>query len=162
MPAAKKHRTTHLSDWTVQGTLLLHIALHWLIFLIAVGALLLFLEAIDGEASDAWENMLRRHGPTVFFALVLTPIYIRELCKLTNRFAGPMVRVRRAMHDLAEGRDVAPIQFRPGDFWQELATDFNRVAERVRASNHPAAPCPLPELDEETSSRELVEEHAGV
>lgn len=160
--SAIKKRSTHFSDWTVQGTVLLHIAMHWLLFLVAVGAFLLFLEAIDGESSDAWENMLRRHAPSVLFVLVLSPIYIRELCKLTNRFAGPMVRVRRAMHDLAEGRAVAPIQFRPGDFWQELATDFNRVAERVQAANKPASPAPSLASEEEDSASELVTEHVAV
>ena len=45
-----------------------------------------------------------------------------------------MVRLRRSMHDLAEGRDVATIQFREGDFWQELAVDFNRVVGRVKSA----------------------------
>jgi hypothetical protein len=133
--------------------------MHWLIFLVAVGAFLLFLEAIDGEPSDAWENMLRRHGPSVLFVLVLSPIYIRALCKLTNRFAGPMVRVRRGMHDLAEGRDVAPIHFRPGDFWQDLATDFNQVAERLRASRQAGSPAPSPQCEEDDCESELVGQH---
>lgn len=162
MSAPQKKRSSHFSDWTVQGTVLLHVAMHWMIFLVAVGAFLLFLEAIDGEPSDAWENMLRRHGPSVLFVLVLSPIYIRELCKLTNRFAGPMVRVRRGMHELAEGRDVAPIHFRPGDFWQELATDFNLVAERLRNSSKPGSSRPAPDGEEEDSEHELVGEHVAV
>lgn len=159
MAASKKPRNSHLSDWAVQGTVLLHIAMHWLMFLVTVGAFLLFLELVSGEPRDAWQNMLRRHGPSMLVVLVLAPIFIRELCKLTNRFAGPMVRLRRAMHDLAEGREVAPVQFRPGDFWAELATDFNRVAQRVQGSSKPAAPSPRSHDD---SPSELVAEHAGV
>ena len=77
--------------------------------------------------------MIGRHSPTVLAVLVLAPIFLRDLCKLTNRFAGPLVRLRRAMKDLADGREVAPIHFREGDFWQDLADDFNRAAERVQS-----------------------------
>jgi len=160
MSALKKTRNTYFSDRAVQGTVLLHIAMHWLMFLFTVGAFLLFIEAVSGEPSDAWQNMLRRHGPSIVVVLVLVPIYIRELCKLTNRFAGPMVRIRRAMHDLAEGRQVAPIHFRPGDFWQDLATDFNQVAQRVQGSK-PATPT-LSVCSDDHSADELAEEHAVV
>lgn len=160
MAATKKSRNSHFSDWAVQGTVLLHIAVHWLLFLVFVGTFLLFIEVVDGEPRDAWENVLRRHGPSILIVLVLAPIYIRELCKLTNRFAGPMVRLRRAMRDLAEGNEVAPIQFRPGDFWQDLATDFNRVAERVKASSKPAVQVADRSCDD--SQSELVAEQAAV
>ena len=38
-----------------------------------------------------------------------------------------------AMKALAEGEEVSPIHFRDGDFWQELAEDFNRIVKRVEA-----------------------------
>jgi len=57
-----------------------------------------------------------------------------------------MVRVRRAMSSLAQGDEVAPIQFRNGDFWKEFATDFNRVIERLGTSNT-AAPLGQAEVD---------------
>ena len=35
------------------------------------------------------------------------------------------------MRELANGEDVKPIRFRSGDFWQDLAKDFNTVARRA-------------------------------
>lgn len=120
-------------DRSVQGAILLRQARHWALFLITAGAFLYFVELLGPAPQKAGSNLLARHAPTALAVLVLAPIFIRDLCKLTNRFAGPMVRLRRAMHDLAEGREVAPVQFRKDDFWQDFAADFNRVVERVQA-----------------------------
>ena len=131
-------RKKHFVDWSVQGAILLRLILHWALFVFAAGAFLYFIELVGGAPRNAGKILVARHGPTVLAVLVLAPIFLRDLCKLTNRFAGPMVRLRRAMHDLAEGRDVAPIQIRDGDFWGELAVDFDRVVDRVRCTDHGA------------------------
>jgi hypothetical protein len=127
-------RKKHFVDRAVQGAILLRLVMHWSLFLFAAGTFVYFVEMLAGAPREAGKNLLSRHGPTVLAVLVLAPVFIRDLCKLTNRFAGPMVRLRRAMHDLAEGREVAFIQFRDGDFWKELAVDFNRVVERVQST----------------------------
>ena len=126
-------------DRSVQGAILLRLIIHWVLFLFAAGAFLYFIELLGGSPRDAGKNMVSRHAPTVLAVLVLAPIFLRDLCKLTNRFAGPMVRLRRAMHDLAEGREGASIHFRDGDFWDELAVDFNRIVERVQAAENEVA-----------------------
>lgn len=123
---------------SVQGAILLRLVVHWALFLIAAGALLYFVELLIGHPRDAGRNLIVRHGPTALSVVVLAPIFLLDLCKLTNRFAGPMVRLRRAMHELAEGRDVAPVCFREHDFWQDLAMDFNRVIDRVQAADRQA------------------------
>jgi hypothetical protein len=35
------------------------------------------------------------------------------------------------MRQLANGEKVAPLSFRQGDFWQEFAEDYNRIADRL-------------------------------
>jgi hypothetical protein len=124
-------------------------------FLLAAAALLFFIEMLTGDPRDAWANLLYRYAPTVLVVLVLAPIFIRDFCKLSNRFVGPMVRLRRAMRDLAEGREVSPIHFRTRDFWKDLAADFNRVVERVQASTPRAPDAPIPP---DSSSRDEVQD----
>ncbi len=157
MSEQKKRRNKQFVDRAVQGTLLLHIVGHWVFFLFAAGALLFFIEMLAGPPRDAWKTVFPRHGPTVMVLLVLTPIFIHDLCKLSNRFAGPMVRLRRAMRDLAEGREVSPIHFRKRDFWKDFAGDFNRVVERVQASTTPAADAPIPP---DSSSHDEIQDPA--
>ena len=135
MAAKVNNRKKHFVDRAVQGTLLIHVVAYWVFFLFAAGVLVLFVEMLAGDPRDAAKNLLPRHGPTVLAVLALAPIFLRDLCKLSNRFAGPIVRLQRAMRDLAEGREVSPIHFREHDFWQDLASDFNQVVERVQSSN---------------------------
>ena len=51
---------------------------------------------------------------------------------VSNRFAGPMVRVRWTLQRIAEGEDVKPLSFREGDFWQEFSDDFNAAMLKQR------------------------------
>ncbi len=61
---------------------------------------------------------------------MLVPVYLRDIVKFSHRFAGPMSRLRAILNDLADGRRGMSLKFRPGDFWQETATDFNRFYEK--------------------------------
>ena len=59
--------------------------------------------------------------------LLLLPVFLRDTLKLSNRFAGPMYRLRIALQSLAAKQSASPIKFRAGDFWQEATTDFSRI-----------------------------------
>jgi hypothetical protein len=133
MSNAKQNlRRKHFTDRAVQGALLLHVVGNWLMFLLVVAIFLLFIEMFANGPREAVHAMLRRYAPFAWAVVVLAPMFLWDMVKLSHRFAGPMVRLRREMRNLAEGRAVAPIRFRDGDFWQDLAVDFNRVAERVQ------------------------------
>lgn len=133
----QRKRNIVFCDRAVQGALLLHVVGHWVMFLFAAGVFLLFVEMLSGDPRDALEHMLRRNGPSILAVLVLAPIFLRDLCKLSNRFAGPIGRLQRAMRELAEGDNVEPVHFRDGDFWQDVAADFNRLAQHVHKLHTP-------------------------
>ena len=57
----------------------------------------------------------------------------------SHRFAGPVLRLRRSMRQLAQGEHVEPIKFRKGDFWPEFADEFNAVLARVQGQARPDA-----------------------
>ena len=146
-------------DRNVQGAVILHMLGHWLCFLAGVAAVLYLVELLSGDPRDAAERMYLRHRSTVLSLLVLSPIFLRDMCKLTHRFAGPMVCLRRAINELADGRDVSPIQFRKRDFWHEVAADFNRLVEHTRKlknDDDKAKPATSDEARDETTSQKLV------
>ncbi|MEZ5941442.1 MAG: hypothetical protein R3C18_08635 [Planctomycetaceae bacterium] len=128
----KNRRERNLVDRSVQVAIALRVLMHAVLFVVTSAAFLFFVELLSGEPQNAVSGLISRHAPTVIVALVLTPIFLVDLFKMTNRFAGPMVRLRRVMGELAAGNDVESIKFRDGDFWQDLAVEFNRVAERVK------------------------------
>ena len=54
--------------------------------------------------------------------------------KLSNRFAGPVMRLRESINSLAQGEPVKELTFRDNDFWRELSEDFNRIAQRTNST----------------------------
>jgi hypothetical protein len=87
-------------------------------------------------------------GPALVGAVLLMPLVLFDIVRLSNRFAGPLLRLRRSLRALAKGEEVAPLKFREGDFWQDFAKEFNAVAERMNKLNEAAK---ADELDEEES-----------
>jgi nitrogen fixation/metabolism regulation signal transduction histidine kinase len=63
----------------------------------------------------------------------MLPVVIRDLSKLTNRFAGPVYRLRQAMSELREGKFRGNLKFRDNDYWQEMASEFNELAKQMEA-----------------------------
>jgi hypothetical protein len=60
--------------------------------------------------------------------------------RLSNRFVGPVGRLRKGLKDLASGNRTEPLLFRDDDFWRDMAGDFNEVAAKlaVAATREPA------------------------
>lgn len=140
-PGKPKRRKLFI-DRQVQGALLRRVALYWLVclngvFCILVGMPLLISWFAIGQPLSTGELLnktLVRYWPVFVSALILLPIVLADCVRVSNRFAGPLFRLRRAMRDLADGKTVEPIRFRDGDFWTLIADDFNRVAARVQES----------------------------
>jgi hypothetical protein len=103
---------------------------------------------LQGAATSLWYEF----GPPLVASLLLLPIVVIDAIRLSNRMAGPMYRLRRAMHQLAEGEPVAPLSVRKNDWWRDAVEDFNRIAERMNESptSTPDAPSrQLPPRDED-------------
>lgn len=62
--------------------------------------------------------------------LSLLPTFVWDTVKLANRFAGPMYQLRKEIRGVAGGEQLKPLRFREDDFWQDVATDFNKMLDR--------------------------------
>ncbi len=136
MPA-KNRRKRVLVDRQIQGTLGLRIVTHWVLFFVVSVSVTAALRILTNVGhTSGWELasiVLRDQiGPGVVL-LALLPWFVLDSLKLSNRFAGPMVRLRGAIRQLTSGEDVPPVTFRKGDFWREVADDFNLLRQRVLA-----------------------------
>jgi hypothetical protein len=74
----------------------------------------------------------RMFWPVLFAASLVLPLLLLDVLRISHRFAGPMYRLRNALRDAADGKQVPPVKFREGDFWCEMADEFNRVSARLR------------------------------
>lgn len=133
----KKMRKQLLVDPKVQGALVLRAVLYWAVCLITITLMILCWRIVTGPARlfyTHFDDMWFHFGPAVVASTLLLPLLIVDMLRLSNRFVGPLFRLRRAMRALARGEHVEPVEFRGGDFWQEIADEFNTLAARVQGT----------------------------
>lgn len=126
-----KRRNQKYVDREVQTSLMRRICLHWFLFVvanvIAIATWIRFLET----PFDTWTATLQitwtRVFPFLLVSIAIVPVFIWDAIKLSNRFAGPIIRVRKVLAQIANGQTPKPIEFRSGDFWKSLAHDLNRA-----------------------------------
>jgi hypothetical protein len=152
-----QHRRAFI-DTAVQGSLASRILVHWAGFLLfaSVASFLLqvlanpFQPLADHVAAIWWTQ-----GLLLLVAALLLPAFIVNTVKFSYRFAAPISSLLRAMREIDEGKPAKTLIFRDGDFWQELAEDFNALLFRVGAVNeHNRAP--VHEQNEPVADEPLV------
>jgi len=151
--AMKNRRNTKVVYRKMQYGLAWRLVLHWFMFVLAVAALsplwqLLLTGPVWTSFSDCWQSVMDDMAMLGTALVCLLPYFIYDSLKLSNRFAGPMYRVHREIAALAKGESVPPLKFREGDFWTEIADDFNGMVRRWGAQRGQERP-PLPESIEE-------------
>jgi len=133
-------RKKQFVESAVQGALLRRIVLHWLLFFtIAFFALPLWsmIQTADFSrpfASLMWQSWFET-APVFLLLIALLPLFAWDTITLSNRFAGPIYRLHKTIRSLGAGEGFRPIKLRKGDFWTDLADDFNDMVERWNAEN---------------------------
>lgn len=69
----------------------------------------------------------KQFAPVLIVSLALLPVFLLDAARLSNRFSGPILRVRRTLAAIAVGEETQPLHFRQNDFWKSLAVDFNKA-----------------------------------
>lgn len=127
-------RQTNFIDPEVQGALTRRIVGQWIVFTAVATALAFGLTwmgdpfaPIQQTLAEAWW----RYAPLLLVLVCMLPIFVMDTIKLSNRFTGPVYRLRQVARKLASGERPEPVEFRGGDFWRGLADDMNLVIQRV-------------------------------
>lgn len=121
-------------DSAVQGALIRNIVVHWFVFIFTLAVILgavQFFQNPVATSDELLSQFPRRHGLTFLILVLLLPTFLWDTVRLSNRFAGPVLRLRRMMQSLADGEDPGELHFREGDFWMELGEHFNGIRARV-------------------------------
>jgi len=134
-------RKRNLVDFEVQTSLLRRMALQWVLFVV-INALALYgwtflLSGAEDQVGSHMAQFLQHYMPFLLVSLALLPVFLLDAAKLSNRFVGPILRVRRALAEAASGKELKPIVFRENDFWQSLADDLNCVLKLDDAARLP-------------------------
>jgi hypothetical protein len=138
--ALRKH---FFVDRKVQGALIARVVMYWVVCLITIALMLLCWDIITGPARMFYlhfDDMWFFYGPAAIASFLLLPLVIVDIIRFSNRFVGPLLRLRRSMRALARGEYVEPIEFRGNDFWYDFADEFNAIRARIlqlSAENEP-------------------------
>jgi hypothetical protein len=122
-------------DQRVQGAIIKRMVVYWLACMLFVTIPLLICRTLAeperlliSQLGPVW----KLYWPILATGTLLLPLLIFDALKVTNRFAGPLFRLRRNLQRFAEGKDVGPTRFRETDFWPDLAEQIDQLIERVR------------------------------
>lgn len=77
-------------------------------------------------------GVMARFWPVYLLLTVLLPLTVVDAVQVSNRIAGPIFRLRRHLHEVAEGKTVSELKFRDDDFWIELAPDVDAAFDKIR------------------------------
>ena len=131
----KKALRKHLFvDRKVQGALIARVVMYWVLCLLTIALMLLCWDIIAGPARMFYlhfDNMWFFYGPAAIASFLLLPLVIVDMIRISNRFVGPLIRLRRSMRALARGEYVEPLEFRGIDFWYDFADEFNAIRARI-------------------------------
>jgi len=151
MPVWKRRQ--FFVDRQVQGELMLRTVMYWFFCLISVAMMLLCWRVVTSEPMSFTghvQAMWYQFAPAILTSLILVPIVVVDSLKFSNRFAGPVLRLRGTITRLADGERVEPVNFRENDYWREFAEEFNRMIARVQGD--------APEATDEAPAAEVAEE----
>lgn len=142
--ANNQHKRRQLFvDPRVQGALVLKTVLYWIMCVVAITLMLLCWRIVTGPARmfyTHFEDMWFHFGPALVASFLVLPLVVYDMVRMSNRFCGPLFRLRRSLRALARGEPVAPISFRDGDFWPEIAQEFNALLVRLQRDTPVAEP----------------------
>lgn len=131
----KKFRKKLFIDPKVQGAMAVRVVFYWLSCMMTICLMLASWQMFYGPARPIFQqldDMWFYYSPALFSSLIILPLVVYDMIQLSNKFAGPMFRLRRSIRELAAGKQVDHLRFRKGDFWHDFAEEFNELADRVR------------------------------
>ena len=124
-------------DADVQGAVLRRVVVYWFTCLVTVFVGLLCYRIAVGPARPFYthlDDMWFHYGPVFIASTLILPIIMFDCLKLTNRFAGPIFRLRRDLNNLAQGRTTYQANFRDSDYWHEIADSFQHATRSNRTT----------------------------
>ena len=132
----KKMRRQYWVDSSVQGTLVRRILLHWCAFFLVTLTIVSIMHMLLGDPNKTVMERVGSPGSGLLLIgtimLALSPAFALDTIRFSNRFVGPIARLRRNMRVLAAGEHVEKLAFRDNDFWTEVADEFNAISTIIQ------------------------------
>lgn len=122
-------------DTNVQGALLRRILFHWVAFFFVTALTVILMKTLIGDMNLSFmENVKNSIGEFSLYGVILLclfPVFLLDTVRFSNRFVGPIGRLRRHLKELGTEKSTQKCAFRDNDFWSEMADEFNKVVDLV-------------------------------
>ena len=121
-------------DRSVQGVLVGRVILYWICGLLYVGlgsACFQYNQNPDWTLAKHAQVLFGQVWPWLPTAIILLPLAIYDVVRLSNLFAGPVYRLRKHFAALREDVACAPLLFREEDYWRDLAAPINDMQAEI-------------------------------
>jgi hypothetical protein len=129
---------------SIQGTVIGRFAVYWVGYHMTLfHGMLLYgflrgnvLRSVTGGGMTFWDYYVKffaANNSILICAALIAPILLWDTLIVTHRIAGPVVRFKKALKQLSQGEEVAPIKLREKDLMVDLKEAFNEfLASRER------------------------------
>lgn len=121
-------------DRMVQGGLVGRIILYWLsvVAYFAIGHIVFqWIDQPDWTTEEHFQAMVQAFGFWLPGLMLLVPLIIFDIIKLSHRFAGPIFRLRNHLSRVCSGEEKGKLWFREGDYWWDLVDPVNSLITRM-------------------------------
>ena len=137
MSSKRKHvRWRLFADARVQGQLCFRVVIYWLVCQFTmVGAMIAF-ASLGGTEQVSPDVIWSFVGPAFFASLMILPFALLDAVGFSNRFSGPIHNFRQRFADLVSGKPSRELNFRPGDYYEDLAENFNLLRKQQPFSDN--------------------------
>lgn len=115
-----------------QFRLFMRVVAYGLIFQLTLWILLFsfyLLRQGPGDLLAQYHEFFMDNYPVLLFAFILAPAFGWDAVRFSHRVAGPIVRFRKTLQQIAADEPVRRIQLRQGDELVEMQDDFNAMLE---------------------------------
>ncbi len=127
----KRHKRIRVcADPKVQLGLAARIGVYWVICQGLMTLIILGMFTIQGESpiKSPWSLLL----PALIISGLFLPAALLDFMIFSNRIVGPLFRLRNFAKSWAESETAQALHFRKGDFYSDIAENFNRICEKKK------------------------------
>lgn len=128
-PRIRLARRQLMLDQEVQGMLINRVVLYWFVCLAGTGLAAWSWSIFTQEQPLSIPAIIVQLAPAWIGSLILLPLCLVDILRQSNRFVGPVLRMRNTMKCVQLGDAIEPMQARDDDFWGDLIDRFNEIAQ---------------------------------
>ena len=127
----KNQRYRLLADKKIQGILCLRVTVYWFVCQLIVAGSILCLVKLDGANTHGLAAIQKCIPPALIIATAILPLMLYDLIAYSNRFAGPIVNLRRKMDQFVNENKSEVAHLRQSDFLRDIAENYNRMQAHI-------------------------------